>query len=111
MSGPGVTLSSNPARMKSPRSCVPSIRYPSGEGHELRIVLPGALEAQEIVITAAARLGVLAAGARTSVVDGAAAGFLVEHHAGRVEDRVLPMAQHADSLGGIGLGEARFGDP
>src|SRR6185369_3653464 len=98
MSGPGVTFSSRQARTKSGRSWVPNTGRgrPSGHRDEFFVALLLALELEEFVVAAARAQGVLATGAGPRLVDRALARLLVEHHAGRVEDAVLLVAQHPD---------------
>src|SRR5688572_16397188 len=90
------------------RACSASER-PSGEGDEVLVVLVGALELQELVVAAAVAVRVAAADRRTRLVHGAAALLLVEQHAGRLEHRVLLVAQELHLFLGVVLGEALLG--
>ena len=76
--------------------------------HDGVVVLLAALEAEEVVIGAAPRRRVLAAGAGAGVVDGAAPAVLVEEHAGLVEHLVGHAPQ--DALAVDDLGVAPLGD-
>src|SRR3970040_3205422 len=82
----------------TPTPSPPPPRFPrsakrrSGQGDELRVVLVGALELQELVVAAPVAVGVLARDAGPRVVDAAAARFLVEQRADRVEHGVLLVA-------------------
>jgi len=76
--------------------------------HDGVVVLLAALEAEEVVIGAAPRRRVLAAGAGAGVVDGAAPAVLVEEHAGLVEHLVGHAPQ--DALAVDDLSVAPLGD-
>src|SRR5438045_9004433 len=98
MSGPGVTFSSRPARTKRGRSWMPNTGRDRASGHrdEFLVALLLALELEELVVAATRAQRVFPTGAGPRLVDRALARLLVEHHAGRVEDAVLLVAQHPD---------------
>ena len=69
-----------------------SARRRSSQSDELRVVLLGALELEELVVAAARAVRKVAAHARARLVHRAAARLLVEEGADRLEDAVLPVA-------------------
>src|SRR5688572_12587992 len=98
-------ISAPPPRASPPSSSCGSTRTPlprrrrfrrsarrrSSQGNEIRVVLVGALELEEIVIAAARAVRVLPADRRARFVHGAAALVLIEQHAGRLEHLVLAV--------------------
>ncbi|MEN3354975.1 MAG: hypothetical protein V7640_3133 [Betaproteobacteria bacterium] len=81
----------------------------SRAGDEFRIALLLALEFQKIVITATRAVRIRATHCRPRLVHRAAAFILVEQHAGRVEHRVLAVAQQPYTPRCIHFGVACFG--
>src|SRR5436190_24071200 len=66
---------------------------PSGQRDVALVALLGALELEELVVATARAVGILAAYARTRLVNRATALLLVEEHARRIEDAVLAVPQ------------------
>src|SRR5688572_23762171 len=96
-------------RLRRLRRSPQSARKRSSQSDELRVVLVGALELEELVVAAARAIGIIEAHARARFVHGAAALFLVEEHANRREHPVLAVAQQARFLLRVVLGEALLG--
>src|SRR5687767_6198135 len=92
LSSCGSTRTPSRPRRRSRRSAKSREKLSLREGDELRVVLVGALELQELVVTAARAVRVLAAHRRARLVHRAAALVLVEQHACRLEHPVLAVA-------------------
>src|SRR5687767_4381817 len=91
-SSSGSTRRQLPPRQRSPRFAKNREKLSLREGDELGVVLVGALELQEFVVSAARAVRVLAAHRGARFVHRAAALVLVEQHACRLEHPVLAVA-------------------
>src|SRR5262245_41956822 len=96
-------------RSRRPPRSARSARSLSSQSNELRVVLLGALELEELVVAAARAVRVVAANTGARVVDGALPRLLVEEGAHRLEDAVVAVAQLAHLLLGVVARETRLG--